>query len=86
MLCRVEDELSDMFGLLRECDRSGQFLIFGGIGRVELTKRAIRVELKAESVRLGGGRHVKAGGVADFGHTLMFESLYVDHKWLRVDG
>jgi len=33
-------------------------LIFGGIGRVELTQRAIRVELKTEQIRRDGRRHV----------------------------
>jgi len=41
-----------------ECDAGGQLLIFRGIRRVELTQRAIRVELETEPIRRCGGRHV----------------------------
>ena len=38
-----------------ECDRYRQLLIFIGIDRIELTQRAIRVELETEPIRRCGG-------------------------------
>ncbi len=39
-----------------ECDRYRQLLMFIGIDRIELTQRAIRVELATEPIRGCGGR------------------------------